>query len=516
MEVWKNEFQTFVQNISIRSVPMIFKARETAMKMIWVSAAFVSVAILFWQLTLLFTAYTSFSVSTVYGESDDPVVFPAISLCNLQPSLGEFDYEQYINNKHFINLAHTEKDSNSANSCYNNSEKLFNDLKSCDLEIAITWHPKYYRCNTLKFPDNCSANKLFFLVYLNYFDEDMYDFDFFEGKLQIDGVRISINHPNSYPNMMYGFNIGSGTDTLIKLTLTKRAREKAPYNKLDCYSNKDENLNAFDYKSCIDQCTQKRIIATCKCFSSNLMPPIDWYEHSACGNTSEIKWKKTDKTSFVSFSESVARLCCEKRVMKDPSAVSCWSKCLEPCEEYVTETLVNSNKNYPHYLLQLNFYNDVIKPLENYKYVQKLFSVHREKIQSYLSGEMKDDEMLSFFQKNTTLQNFFLRITVEFGKLKQFKMLDQPAYSWESMVSKVGGCLSLWMGVSIMTMAEVLEFLINLICANRQLNWLTYFASESCSKCKKWKREMRLLEICLEIMACIAAFRLRQESTSHV
>jgi len=61
------------------------------------------------------------------------------------------------------------------------------------------------------------------------------------------------------------------------------------------------------------------------------------------------------------------------------------------------------------------------------------------------------------------LQRNFLQLPVQFNDNKYIIQNDIAAYSLDKFEAQVGGVLSLWLGVTIMLIFEVFEFIINLI-----------------------------------------------------
>ena len=56
------------------------------------------------------------------------------------------------------------------------------------------------------------------------------------------------------------------------------------------------------------------------------------------------------------------------------------------------------------------------------------------------------------------IERNFLKINVIMDNYNPYVLTDKPAMTWETLLSAIGGCLSLWLGVTIMTFVEVAEF----------------------------------------------------------
>ena len=56
------------------------------------------------------------------------------------------------------------------------------------------------------------------------------------------------------------------------------------------------------------------------------------------------------------------------------------------------------------------------------------------------------------------IQESFLLVKLIMPDDFPYSMVNNPLYSWDVMVGLVGGMLSLWLGITIMTFVEVFEF----------------------------------------------------------
>ena len=71
-------------------------------------------------------------------------------------------------------------------------------------------------------------------------------------------------------------------------------------------------------------------------------------------------------------------------------------------------------------------------------------------------------EMLQQLEQLSLIQSNFLRLNVNFNLRGYSLSTDTAAMTWDSVMSNVGGTMSLWVGVTAMTIVEVLELFYNL------------------------------------------------------
>ena len=100
------------------------------------------------------------------------------------------------------------------------------------------------------------------------------------------------------------------------------------------------------------------------------------------------------------------------------------------------------------------------------------FKSYISAVGSYKEGNMSDDEIDTFFKTSDKISSNFMQLRFKFNGNSLIILEDTPLHTWQTMLSMVGGCLSLWLGVTFMTAVEFLEFYLNLI--NVFKEWLLF------------------------------------------
>ena len=79
------------------------------------------------------------------------------------------------------------------------------------------------------------------------------------------------------------------------------------------------------------------------------------------------------------------------------------------------------------------------------------------------------DQFYSMFDTNINgtqrlIKDYFLQLTIRFDSPRYTEQKDVPAVPLDALLAQMGGVLSLWLGVTIILIFELCEFLYNLIC----------------------------------------------------
>ena len=61
------------------------------------------------------------------------------------------------------------------------------------------------------------------------------------------------------------------------------------------------------------------------------------------------------------------------------------------------------------------------------------------------------------------IEDNFLQVTVKMNERSVTTVTDILAMSWDTMASNLGGSLNLWLGISVLTAAEIIELFYSLI-----------------------------------------------------
>ena len=136
--------------------------------------------------------------------------------------------------------------------------------------------------------------------------------------------------------------------------------------------------------------------------------------------------------------------------------------CLLPCQEVYYDTS-ESSAPWPHKTEELAFYTRYVAT--NADLCGELCSSAYEPILTEsLDGQAQHIEHPGTARLHVNLiEENFIQLNVFLKEYKPYLMTDKAAMTWESLLSSIGGCLSLWLGVTIMTFVEVAEFTYTLV-----------------------------------------------------
>ena len=273
------------------------------------------------------------------------------------------------------------------------------------------------------------------------------------------GVRIVVHSPGTNPLMRKGLSVGPGTETTIKVNSAVRTRLHYPYGDAECTDQtylpfSDRNLYNFD--NCNSVCLQQQYIDACHC-----LHPYQKYtdrqqrrtNSRICGNLSLI--------AEPNVSRALRELNCVQSLSVDEG--NCTRMCLLPCREKYYDYSGNSAP-WPQLPQHMSFY---------YTYIDGRQHIYGKKFAEY--GKIRWDEnpetMVDRLKALHLIEDNFLLINVVMQSQFVYMLTDKAQMTWDGVLSSIGGCLSLWLGVTVMTLVEIAEFLFrigSIYCAKRK------------------------------------------------
>jgi len=130
--------------------------------------------------------------------------------------------------------------------------------------------------------------------------------------------------------------------------------------------------------------------------------------------------------------------------------------CRPLCSETTYETTVITASNWPQLSKQLSFYEQY---LQNFSDI----SVYKDIAQAKASGNQSSELILERFRRLTLIEENFLQIFVKFDQRVINRVTEVPAINWETLASNLGGSLNLWLGISVPTVAEIIELIHSMV-----------------------------------------------------
>ncbi|EDV26506.1 uncharacterized protein TRIADDRAFT_54579 [Trichoplax adhaerens] len=243
------------------------------------------------------------------------------------------------------------------------------------------------------------------------------------------GVRIAVTPQGVRPNPEdEGFDVPPGALTSIGLKMRNISRLSTPYNKEGCLKHPPNNktLNIYEngsdrysYKGCIKSCIASLQNKTCGCIAAR---------YSFTSSTKGLK---------VCSLKNETEINCQSRLQNRFIAGKINCGCVRACNEQSFEA-TTSQAQFPSEV-NLDNNNDL---LEYFKRDLTKFQLTRKTVTPFL-------------RKNLVAVNIY------YEELN-FETIEQtPRYSEIDLASDIGGVLGLWIGISVLTVFEFMEILVD-------------------------------------------------------
>src|SRR6218665_3903089 len=289
------------------------------------------------------------------------------------------------------------------------------------------------------------------------------------------GVRVVIHPPGTEPfPLTEGHDVPPDYQASIGIVPERRKRLGKPYGRCarqNRYQNNyiDEllGLDPKEYEpyrkiSCERMCMQQNVIEECKCFDDTLpdMGNVEcnegvcWLVNKNDSQSSDIQIEKVaacrriasieecamnDSCNATMIGDTLKNIRCAdnviNRLMIDLEALS-KCKCYAPCDEfryysYYSLAKWPSSGHERHFVL-----HDI--------FVEESF------LNRFPGGDRK---MYEKFRKRME----FAKINVYITDSNVLEIIEEPETTFTNLISDIGGQLGLWIGVSVITVSEVIE-----------------------------------------------------------
>ncbi|XP_071794566.1 acid-sensing ion channel 1-like [Asterias amurensis] len=234
------------------------------------------------------------------------------------------------------------------------------------------------------------------------------------------GVRISIHNQSSMPFPEdKGTNTSPGRETFIGVHKSFVQRLPSPYG--DCQRVFQERnifkteFNHIHYtqKACLKDCYFKEVLEKCHC--------------------ADVRYRYDD--SLLACNTTINGMCIESIETSYADGTLNCSYCQMECSEVIFDKVVSSSV-WPSRL-----YKDTL--------TWKIW----DRMNNSRSLIEKEDK---FVEEN------LLRVNVYFDQLEYEDIYQDPAYDVTSLLGDLGGNVGLWIGVSVLTMFEFLELVLDI------------------------------------------------------
>ncbi|XP_078617329.1 epithelial sodium channel subunit alpha-like [Branchiostoma floridae x Branchiostoma japonicum] len=229
------------------------------------------------------------------------------------------------------------------------------------------------------------------------------------------GVRVVIHQPGEWPFPAdEGFDVGPGYSTSVGLRVTTIQRLGGKYG--ECTDGRDrDNLypSRYSTKTCWYTCLQRLLVEKCGCGSRFIPLPKNTTACPVPIKSCEATWT---------------------RVVRGGGICDCPPSCVDN-----THSGTFGFSEWP-----ADSYEDSLR--------QKLskLKIGKEAAEKLMQGSLDQRRNL-------------LKLSVYFEQLNLQTITESPAYGVENLLGDLGGQLGLWLGVSVMTVLEVVELIVDII-----------------------------------------------------
>ena len=263
------------------------------------------------------------------------------------------------------------------------------------------------------------------------------------------GARVVVHSPYTRPHpTAEGFDVPPAFSVEIGVKARENVRIRHPHG--NC-TDEAGNNSRYHYTliQCQNECIQKRIMKVCGCIDNRIPEPEDTEGLSNCFQLPvfpEMCYMEPGPDCINVIEKWISKVECRKQVyenmtIRDPQAMeSC--QCYPPCNDIVYDTLY-SLSTLPENTDEHSAFYSVIKQFLNVEF-SPAKRVHLQ--------EMYDPKD---FEKK--MEGHISRLNVHIADSNIIKTTEAPDYEAIRLVSDIGGQLGLWIGISVMTLFEVLQ-----------------------------------------------------------
>ncbi|XP_064627158.1 amiloride-sensitive sodium channel subunit gamma-like [Lineus longissimus] len=498
----KARLKELMADIDMHGVPRIQMDLHIAKKVIWITVMFTLLGVAVWQLYTVVEYFTSWPTSTtfeyVYAREKE---FPAVTLCNLNPvrnsrttrlpdgsaartffdaqkaqntgnagpqqsGTGTFSWDNinfsdqrtdYDAKVLFYQTYMALSDEEKQNVGYGLKEMMldcaFNGKTCSPRNFTRTVHAQFGNCFTFNTPDDngdvasvSASGPIHGLSLTMLIDQT----DYFPTISEAAGLKVLVHNQKKFPFPEdAGMLVSPGTDTQIGVRQVVVLREVWPYGncvnvtdeeakKKDAYTELLTGVN-YTAEGCENTCFQKKVVEECNCKHAFYV-----YTGSAFDGTD------VPTADFCKLNERVTRICIGQLERKlHNGSLTCNKDCPPSCIDYSYPSTVASSTWPAH---------------KKEKDVINMLSTTNPALQQLIEAQSTIEE------KRLYMSEEILKVSVFYEDMKYQYVVTARAYTVAEMASDLGGTVELYLGLSIVTLVEMIEFFMDLcfICSQKR------------------------------------------------
>ena len=258
------------------------------------------------------------------------------------------------------------------------------------------------------------------------------------------GVRVIVHPPGTLPMpYTHGIDIMPGHSTSVALTVERIKRLSKPYT--NCTNNITlTDLPEFHYSlpACIELCMQHRCQSSCGCQTSYHPLPSNSTDKVYCGTLYQPPEQYINST-----------LCEYHAWLASNNSTTARDDCNCPvqCESYNYKPIITESY-WPDPAYYQNFFDNTIGARPD-----------RENLKSYNQlHQVVHDDSIPAQERLDIIRLNFARLNVYFRDLDISTREQIASYGIFALFSDFGGTMGLWVGISIVSIVELIQFVITL------------------------------------------------------
>ncbi len=387
--------------------------------------------------------------------------------------------------------------------------------KPCNMEdFHLYQHPTYINCYTFQ-PAKDSMNteiltgpRMGLSIILHSEAKIISGYDEMDNSGNTNSIKVAIHPPNTLPFVKnYGIDLTPGHSTSVSLVMKRFERLGKPYSQ--CKEQELFLLDSREFLStsgfCREKCIAEAIQKHCNCTSTMFEDILSHAKYDYClkiGFNDNFETMNAKTSCEYDFMHSLRGLSCSQ----------CSSDCLEikydfqitmadwptqeaaqtfinarlpplSCEnpfKYYLSRLLNNSKVNPTNLKEYekcpirSSDNDTLLPFSLVsikKFLKRpgdILSVLPANFNETYKYQMHDPDMYADmteanYIKSRWVWDSFYRLNVYFRESTVEQHIQVASFSFADLWSGIGGILGLWLGISVMTIIEIISFFANLM-----------------------------------------------------
>ncbi|KAH3714687.1 FMRFamide-activated amiloride-sensitive sodium channel-like [Dreissena polymorpha] len=286
------------------------------------------------------------------------------------------------------------------------------------------------------------------------------------------GVRAHVHAPNTMPSPAdHGFDVPPGYSTSVGLNAILHSRLPNPYGNCTCSNIEGDRSYLNTIFSCLQLCKQRILVQRCGCKTAALpmYKETDPKKQNLpfCGAIKN--WRNTEAFLKNSSVEQYTMKCEEDLLnyLNNDRSYENTCNCFQPCDETSYQKHI-SQSYWPLEFYQLdalrNLYQNITISSILIREVSEKLNNLQARFEQYMQENRKEEynqtDLDTLIRASTIVRQNLIRLNIYLEDLSVVEFKQMPAYELADLFADIGGTLGLWMGISVLTIMELVELLI--------------------------------------------------------